>query len=181
MTVARAARATVFPAAFQLVAAMNPCPCGYDGDTRIECRCSPERIARYRARISGPLLERIDMHLEMPRQALDFSAAGDAERSAAVAARVKRLRELQLKRQGRLNAALDGADLNRYARLESSARDLLTRAGDTLAMSARSYHKVIRLARTLADLDQQTVISPQHVAEAISLRLLDRQRDATRI
>ena len=183
VTVARAAAVVIYPAELQLVAAMNPCPCGYDGDPRIECRCTPERIHRYRGRVSGPLAERIDIHLEMPRQAFDFAGSGAAqeESSAVVAARVKRFRDHQIRRQGRLNAALQGSDINRHCALSDDARTLLTTAGEQLAMSARGYHKVIKLARTLADMDNARTLATSHVAEAIGFRTLDRQQRAGRL
>jgi len=176
VSIARAAGSVTFPAAFQLVAAMNPCPCGYDGDSRIECRCTPDRIARYRGRVSGPLAERIDMHVEVARQEIDPARFGgaDGEPSAAVRARVAAARELQHTRQGCCNAELDVAALKRYCALDDSGRALLARAAERLALSARSYHKVLRLARTIADLDGDTAVTNAHLAEALGYRMLDR-------
>ncbi|MEX2480152.1 MAG: YifB family Mg chelatase-like AAA ATPase [Gammaproteobacteria bacterium] len=178
ITVARASGSVSFPARFQLVAAMNPCPCGYDGDPRVECRCTPERIARYRIRVSGPLAERIDMHLEMPRERLDLFAAQSGsppEASSAVAARVADCQKVQLDRQGLLNGTLDAIGERRYCTLDSAAQQLLQQASDKLALSARSSHKVIKLARTIADLERSAAITTEHVAEAIGYRSLDRK------
>jgi magnesium chelatase family protein len=178
VTEARERRVVRFPAAFVLIAAMNPCPCGYVGDPRIACRCSPERIARYRARISGPLIERIDLHVEVPRQTSGLIAAGvPGEASTAVRARISALHELQRARQGGLNARLAGADLARHCPLTSGARKLLARSLEQLPLSARAFHKILRLGRTLADLESLTAVAEQHVAEAISLRMLDRRTD----
>ncbi|MEQ8233794.1 MAG: YifB family Mg chelatase-like AAA ATPase [Gammaproteobacteria bacterium] len=176
VTIARAARSVTFPAEFQLVAAMNPCPCGYDGDPRHECRCTPDRIARYRARVSGPLAERIDIHLTVARQALDavHRTCAPGEPSAAVRARVIAARALQATRQGGTNARLDGAALRTHAALDDAGRALLARAAERLALSARSYHKVLRLARTIADLDGGGPITTAHLGEAIGYRALDR-------
>lgn len=176
VTIARAAGRVNFPAAFQLIAAMNPCPCGYAGDNQRECRCTPEKILRYRARLSGPLIERIDIHLEMPRQAFDFQRlqAATPEPSAAVAGRVAELRERQLARQQCLNHALAGVALRRHCPVTVAGQALLDAAARKLALSARSFHKVWKLARTLADMDPVDVIDEAHIAEAISLRSLDR-------
>jgi len=178
ITVARASRTISFPAHFQLVAAMNPCPCGYDGDPRIECRCSPERIARYRGRISGPLAERIDMHLEVPRQNIEFEDLGDTAResSAAVRERVEDCQARQQARQDCLNAHLDAGAARSRCVLTTDARQLLAQACERLALSARSYHKVLKVARTIADLTATDPIASEHIAEALSFRVLDRAR-----
>lgn len=178
ITVARASRTISFPAHFQLVAAMNPCPCGYDGDPRIECRCSPERIARYRGRISGPLAERIDMHLEVPRQNIELEDIGDAarENSATVRERVEHCQAQQQARQACLNATLDAGAARTRCVLTPEARQLLAQACEHLALSARSYHKVLKVARTIADLTATDPIGAEHIAEALSFRVLDRAR-----
>jgi magnesium chelatase family protein len=179
IVLSRAARQAEFPARFQLVAAMNPCPCGHFGDTRGRCRCPPERIAAYRSRISGPLLDRIDLHVEVARVALDdMAAAVKPEGTAAVARRVAAARELQRTRQGRLNSRLDADALARSCALDSHAQELLARAMRQLGLSARAYHRVLRVARTIADLAASPRVTLQHVAEAITLRQLDR-RSAT--
>ncbi len=175
VTVARAAAGAVFPAAILLVAAMNPCPCGHDGDPQIACRCTPERIARYRGRVSGPLADRIDIHLDVPREREVFeSIAARGESSAAVAARVAACRERQHQRQGVTNATLPIAALDRHCPLHADARTLLRQASERLALSARGYHKTLRLARTIADLDAADRIGAEHVGEAIGLRRRDR-------
>ncbi|MGE0859632.1 MAG: YifB family Mg chelatase-like AAA ATPase [Gammaproteobacteria bacterium] len=177
ITIARATRALSFHARFLFVAAMNPCPCGFHGDTRKQCICTPERIASYRARISGPLAERIDLHVDVPRQTEELlrpSGAG-TEYSATVAARVAAARGLQFARQPCLNGALDGALLAMHAGLVGEASNLLGHALDRLGLSARGYHKVLRVARTIADLAGQDTIGEPHVAEAISYRVLDRR------
>ena len=183
ITVARAAAAVVYPAALQLIAAMNPCPCGYDGDAKVACRCTPDRIQRYRGRVSGPLAERIDIHLEMPRQEMDFTDPKPVrgESSAQVRTRVTQVRGVQMSRQQRLNAELDSVGITRYCELEGDARSLLTRAGARLALSGRGYHKVIKIARTLADMEGNEILSAEHIAEAISLRALDRDSGAGRL
>jgi magnesium chelatase family protein len=175
VVISRAARQAEFPARFQLVAAMNPCPCGRHGDPRGRCRCAPERIAAYRSRVSGPLLDRIDLHVEVGPVALDdLDAAEPGEDSGAVARRVALARERQQRRQGRSNARLDVADLTREARAESRALALLGRALRQLGLSARAYHRVLRVARTVADLAGSNGVQECHVAEAITLRQLDR-------
>ena len=178
ITVARAARAVRYPASFLLVAAMNPCPCGYDGDARKQCICSPERIASYRARISGPLAERVDLHVEVPRETNNLlpSQRTAGEASVTVRDRVVAIRARQMHRQGQLNGALSGAAINRHCTLKDNAGHLLANALDRLGLSARGYHKVIKLALTIADMAGAEVIDEAHVAEAISYRVLDRPR-----
>jgi magnesium chelatase family protein len=174
--IARAARQAVFPCRFQLIGAMNPCPCGYLGHPSGRCHCSPERISRYRARISGPLLDRIDIQVEVP--SLDVSALTrrdtGAETSAAIAARVVRARELQLKRQGALNAWLQAPDIDRHCALDDRAEGLLKAAFARLSLSSRAYHRILKVARSIADLDGAAGVGAAHVGEAIGLRALDR-------
>ncbi len=175
ITISRAARQATFPARFQLVAAMNPCPCGYLGDPRRPCRCTPTQITRYRARISGPLLDRIDLHVELPRPSPEeLQQAGPGEPSEAVRRRVIAARERQLARQGCLNAHLEGRELEHHAALEENGRRLLHQAMERLQLSLRARARILRLARTLADLETSTAIRPTHVAEAVSYRALDR-------
>ncbi|MEN8175504.1 MAG: YifB family Mg chelatase-like AAA ATPase [Pseudomonadota bacterium] len=178
VTVSRAARQAEFPARFQLVAAMNPCPCGHLGDTRQACRCSPEQIRRYRARISGPLLDRIDLHLEvppLPPEVLDPEHRETPVRSADAQARVVAARERQLQRQGKLNTALNPGEIDDVCALEPAQRRLLEQAMERLRLSARAYHRVLRLARTLADMAAEARIGTVHLTEAIGYRALDRQ------
>ena len=176
VTISRAARQSEFPARFQLVAAMNPCPCGWAGDPSARCRCSPDMVLRYRARISGPLLERIDLHVDVPRlppSALRDDAA-PGESSATVRARVEAARGVQLARAGKVNAQLGQDETAAACRLESNDRALLERAIDSLQLSARSMHRILRVARTIADLAGSERIATAHLSEAIGYRRLDR-------
>jgi magnesium chelatase family protein len=175
--ISRAARQASFPARFQLVAAMNPCPCGYLGDESGRCRCTADQVARYRARISGPLLDRIDLQVEVPRLAaecLNSAAPNDAEPSAAVRARVEQARARAKVRAGKPNAALGPAEIERHCPLEGTGRALLTQALQRLALSARAYHRILKVARTIADLADSERITPVHLSEAIGYRRLDR-------
>jgi len=176
IVISRSARQSEFPARFQLVAAMNPCPCGHLGDPAARCRCTPDRIAAYRARISGPLLDRIDLHVEVQRvTAAEISGQDRGEPTAAVAARIAAARELQVERQGRANTRLDGACVLEFARVDAAAMSLLGTAMQRLALSARAYHRVLRVARTIADLAGSALTRAEHVAEAVTLRQLDRR------
>jgi magnesium chelatase family protein len=177
VVVARAAHHAEFPARFQLVGAMNPCPCGHLGDPRGRCRCPPERVAAYRARLSGPLLDRIDLHVEVGRVALEDIEQGapPPENTTTVATRVCAARDRQLQRQGRLNSRLEAETLSRTCLLEPVAALLLGRAMRQLGFSARAYHRVLRVARTIADLAGSESVLATHVAEAVTLRQLDRR------
>ncbi len=173
--ISRAARQSTFPAQFQLVAAMNPCPCGYLGDDSGRCRCTPDRVARYRSRVSGPLLDRIDLKLEVPPLATGALASGDAgatmsEPSAAVRERVVAARERQRARQGGANARLAPADVARHCAPDADGEALLQKATARLALSARGYHRVLKVARTIADLAGVERIAPRHLVEAIGYR-----------
>jgi magnesium chelatase family protein len=175
--ISRAARQAEFPARFQLVAAMNPCPCGYLGDPSSRCRCTAEQVARYRARISGPLLDRIDLHVEVPRVAveqLNAPAADDLETSGQVRARVEAARKRQLERAGKPNQALTPTELDRTCPLDEATRRLMSQALQRLGLSARAYHRVIKVARTIADLAGGDRIETAHLSEAIGYRRLDR-------
>ncbi|SBV37581.1 putative bifunctional enzyme and transcriptional regulator [uncultured Stenotrophomonas sp.] len=176
VTVSRAARSTTFPARFQLVAAMNPCPCGWAGDRSGRCRCSAEAVARYRARISGPLLDRIDLHLQVPRLP-PADLHGDApggETSAVVRERVMQARARQLQRAGKANACLDPGETLRDCALARPDQALLEQAMERLQLSARSMHRILRVARSIADLAGADAIERPHLAEAIGYRQLDR-------
>ncbi|HEX4872733.1 MAG TPA: YifB family Mg chelatase-like AAA ATPase [Nevskiaceae bacterium] len=175
ITISRAARQREFPARFQLVAAMNPCPCGYLGDSRQSCRCTPDQISRYRSRLSGPLLDRIDLHLSVPRvdsRQLTEASAPAGESSAQVRARVVAARERQRARNplGVCNAWLDLAGLQALAPLAPAAQTLATQALERLGLSARGYHRVLKLARTIADLAGEEIIGSAALAEALRLR-----------
>jgi magnesium chelatase family protein len=177
VVIARLKRTCEFPAKFQLVAAMNPCPCGYAGDSRGRCHCTAEQIARYRNRISGPLIDRIDIHIELmalPVEHLMGEAREEAESSAVIAQRVAAARVLQLKRQGKLNARLTPTEIVRYCTLARDSRALLSTAIARLGLSARAYHRVLKVARTCADLRGDADIRMTDVAEAVKLRALDR-------
>lgn len=169
ITIARAAACYQFPAHFQLVAAMNPCPCGYLGHPRIACRCTPERIARYRARLSGPLMDRIDLHVTLV-SGESWLDSPPGEPSASVQARIVAARDRQLARQGCLNAALDAMALVRHAQPDEAGRTLVACAAQRWAWSARVVQRILRVARTLADLDASAVTGQDHVARAIQLR-----------
>jgi magnesium chelatase family protein len=176
VTLARLKRSSTFPAKFQLIAAMNPCPCGYAGDPRGRCRCTESQVARYRNRISGPLIDRIDMHVELaavPLQQLLEPAAEKSEPSAVVAQRVAAARALQWGRQGKLNAGLAQSEIARLCALDRSSRALIARAAARVGLSARAYHRVLKVARTCADLGGATDIRMADVAEALQLRALD--------
>lgn len=176
VTVARARHRCEYPARFQLVAAMNPCPCGWAGDASGRCKCTEDMIQRYRARISGPLMDRIDLHVEVPRlppSALRDDAAR-GETTETVRSRVVAARERQLARAGRVNAHLDAALTQRMCRLEQDDQLLLERAIDALQLSARSMHRILRVARTIADLAGSDGIATAHLTEAIGYRRLDR-------
>jgi magnesium chelatase family protein len=174
VAISRAARQVQFPARFQLVAAMNPCPCGHCGDRTGRCRCTPERIARYRGRVSGPLADRIDIKLEVPapREA-ELVAPAAAENSANVAQRVSAARERQLVRQGKPNALLGPKEIDRLCATDREGDQLLRHALARLLLSARAYHRVLRVGRSIADLAQSAGITAEHIAEAIQYRRLD--------
>src|SRR5208282_3586438 len=154
ITISRAAHQAEFPARFQLIAAMNPCPCGYLGDAIGNCHCTADQVQRYRTRISGPLLDRLDLHVHVPR--VEFKSlrepSGAREASTEVAARVMRTRELQIRRQGACNAHLDNAVVERYCTPNAAGLGVLERAMDHLGLSARGYHRVLKVARTIADM-----------------------------
>lgn len=174
IVISRAARQSVFPAQFQLVAAMNPCPCGYAGDTRGRCRCTPEQIERYRSRISGPLLDRIDLCVEVPRVPVAELGAPRSihdEDSATVRARVVAARQHALMRAGRPNAEINARELERDCALGPAERHWFDGALERLGLSARAYHRTLRLARTIADLDGgAAALERKHLAEALQYR-----------
>jgi magnesium chelatase family protein len=177
--ISRAARQASFPARFQFVAAMNPCPCGYLGHPSGRCRCTPDQIARYRARISGPLLDRIDLQIEVPSLPVDALPAGagpSGEPSATVRVRVAAAAARQRSRQGKPNAQLQNREIERLCRPDAEGEALLKSAFARLSLSARAYHRILKVARTIADLAAAEGIVSAHVAEAIGYRRLDRTR-----
>ena len=180
VTVSRAKYSVEYPANFTLVAAMNPCPCGYYNHPAKECVCSPGSVHRYMSRISGPLMDRIDLHVEVtPVPAAELSAAAPGEPSAAVRERVVRAREVQAARfagtEGvHTNAMMNAAMLREYCRPDAASAALLERAMERLSLSARAYDRILKVARTIADLAGRETIAAADVAEAINYRSLDR-------
>jgi magnesium chelatase family protein len=171
VSISRAARQADFPARFQLVAAMNPCPCGYLGDASGRCRCTPEQVARYRGRLSGPLLDRIDLHVEVPRlPESDLLDARSGEGSEAVRARVVAARALQITRQGKPNAMLGTREIDRFCQADTAGTALLKQAITHLNLSARAYHRILMIARTLADMAGAESLATPHIAEAVQYR-----------
>lgn len=169
--VSRVGRRADYPARFRLVAAMNPCPCGYLGHPQRPCRCTPDQVARYRGRLSGPLLDRLDLQVEVPAlSATELANARPGESSAAVAGRVAQAHQRALDRQGCVNARLEGAALEQHARPDAAGAALLAQAVERLALSPRAYHRVLRVARTIADLAGSRTLAPGHLAEALALR-----------
>ncbi|MCX7916193.1 MAG: YifB family Mg chelatase-like AAA ATPase, partial [Verrucomicrobiae bacterium] len=176
VVVSRAAGTMTFPAEFMLVAAMNPCPCGFYGDRQRECRCSPGQITKYRSKISGPLFDRIDLHVEVP--AVPYrQLGGDAggESSATVRERVVEARERQYQRAGKLNARLSPRELKQHCRLDDASEELIKMAMTELGLSARAHDRILKVSRTIADLEGSATIQAHHVSEAIQYRSLDRQ------
>ena len=173
ITISRSARQATFPSRFQLVAAMNPCPCGYHGDPKIVCRCGAEQIVRYQSRVSGPFLDRIDLHLQLQREVHcdgALQSPRENENSATIRQRVIRARDLQLTRQGVANAFLDPAALRLHARLDSDARSLFVKASTKMTLSLRAQHRLLRVARTIADLENVKGVSRLHLAECLGYR-----------
>ena len=176
ISISRAARQAEFPANFQLIAAMNPCPQGYSCDGKLLCQCTPEQQKKHRSRISAPLLDRIDIHIEVPsvdRKTL-FRSSENAETNTEVKQRINRAYEIQLTRCGKSNAELSSRETETYCQLQPAETNLLEQAMDKLKLSARAYHRILRMSRTIADLDNCETIQASHLSEAISYRSLDR-------
>jgi magnesium chelatase family protein len=175
ITISRSARQVDFPANFQLVAAMNPCPCGYLGDAKRQCHCSPEQASRYAGRISGPLMDRIDMHVTVPALPKEFFAAEKqelVEDSETIRHRVTAARKIQLNRSQKINSQLSQQQLNKVCKLEKEKQVWLHETIDKLNLSARAYHRVLKVARTIADLGNAENIEKEHLMEALSYRKL---------
>ncbi len=180
VTISRALNSTTFPARFILIAAMNPCPCGYLGDAKHACKCNAPQIERYMARISGPLLDRIDLHIEVPAVPYqELAARQDGTSSARMREQVLRARAVQARRFGgdgqRLNSRMSSRQLRRYCILDTEGQRLLQTAMEELGLSARAHDRILRVARTIADLDDSETIRPGHLTEAIAYRSLDRK------
>lgn len=175
VTISRAARQTTYPARFQLVVAMNPCPCGYCGDPERPCYCQPDQLRRYRNKLSGPLADRIDIHVQLPRLPASALAGVSAEESSAmVQQRVIAARMRQQRRSGKANAELNAGEIERYCTLTTGDAKLLSGALERLGLSPRAYHRILKVARTIADLADSESIETVHLSEAIGYRSLDR-------
>ncbi|MGZ8257022.1 MAG: YifB family Mg chelatase-like AAA ATPase, partial [Gallionella sp.] len=175
ITISRAARRADFKAQFQLVAAMNPCPCGYLGHYNGKCRCTPDQVARYRSKISGPLLDRIDIQIEVPAVPHDdLLKVADGETSATIQARVEAARQRQLARQNKPNALLTVTEIDRYCAPDAPSEALLRLAITRLNLSARAYHRILKVARSIADLAGSENLQTSHIAEAVQYRRMDK-------
>jgi magnesium chelatase family protein len=179
VTIARAARTVAFPARFTLAAALNPCPCGYFNDTRRECICSQQQVARYLAKISGPLLDRIDLQVEVAALSTDeITSVEPGESSASIRERVEGARQIQRERFRRAsiqcNAEMNTRHIRRHCELDAASRRLLTAAIERLRLSARAHDRILKVARTIADLASSDALDASHVAEAVQYRALDR-------
>ncbi len=179
VTIARSSATVIYPARFMLVAAMNPCPCGYFTDPKRECKCTPNQIRQYRAKISGPLLDRIDIHLEVPSIRYgDLAKRSGAVKSLSIKKRAQNARAIQQERfnsQTRCNALMTNREIKEYCPIDEASQQLIEMAIDKLGFSARAYTKILKVARTIADLENEKLVSSHHISEAIQYRNLDRR------
>lgn len=178
IAISRANHHVCYPASFQLIAAMNPCPCGYYGDSKQHCRCTPDQVNRYRNKISGPLLDRIDMHIHvnaLPISSLTQKNNHEETNSQEIRRRVTDTRNFQLKRQGVANNKLSNKELEKHCSLNTNEQRLLENSIDKLRLSARAYHRILRVSRTIADMEQSIMIKEKHLHEALSYRNFDRK------
>lgn len=175
ITISRAARQSEFPAQFQLIAAMNPCPCGHAGDPEANCNCTSDQIQRYRNKISKPMLDRIDIHIEVPRLSIEqlSSQQNLRENSNQVRQRVEQARQIQLLRANKTNSQLTNKDIEQHCKLETKEQNIFHQAANKLKLSARSYHRILKVARTIADLAEKKLIDIDSLTEALSFRVLD--------
>ncbi|PTN13114.1 YifB family Mg chelatase-like AAA ATPase [Nitrosomonas aestuarii] len=176
ITISRAARQAEFPARFQLLAAMNPCPCGYLGHHSGRCHCTPDQITRYRGKISGPLMDRIDLQIEVPAVPQEelMQQRSTGEKSSTIRKRVEASHQRQLNRQGKTNNRLGVKEIDQFCTLDATSETLLRQAISRLNLSARAYHRILKVARTIADLSAAEKINNQHIAEAVQYRRLDK-------
>ena len=176
INISRANRNATYPARFQLVAAQNPCPCGHLGDPIKTCRCSSEQVARYQSKISGPLLDRIDLQIQVPTQPAEtiLAKSSNSPSSAEIRTTVIAAHDIQMQRQGCNNAHLQNSALERHCQLDDASRNLLIQAIDKLGLSARAYHRILRVARTIADMEGIADIQLAHISEAIGYRRMDK-------
>ena len=179
ITISRATRQADFPAKFQLIAAMNPCPCGYLGDASGRCHCTADQVAKYKGKISGPLLDRIDMHIEVPRVSHEVLRKGSVEgeeTSTEIRKRVINARKIAVEQRGKTNSELSPVEVKKHCTLSEQGHQLLEQAMDQFGLSHRAYHRILKLARTIADLAQSEQIEIPHLSEAIGYRKLDRKQ-----
>ena len=177
VTISRAAHQAEYPANFLLLAATNPCPCGHFGNTKQHCRCTPDNIRRYLSKISGPLLDRIDMQVEVPLLSQDELLNGrkQTQRSSNdIRQEVKASQKSQLDRQGKLNGQLEASEVDEYCALGKGSKELLTQALTRLNLSARSYHRILKVSRSIADLELSPLIEPKHISETLNYRKMER-------
>jgi len=177
IVISRAAHQAEFPAQFQLIAAMNPCPCGYLGDSSGRCHCTEEQVRRYRHRISGPLLDRIDIHIEVPnipKKILHEATKAKTETSEIVQLRISKAYQRQIERANKANHKMTNREVEKFCRLDDTGTQLLDTAISQLGLSARAMHRILKVARTIADLAESEQIENNHLSEAINYRRLDR-------